>query len=167
MKTDDPLDSAIGRLCTNDRAAMRTLFEQSNQRVFGVIILLLSNEADQRRAMIETYRTVWESRRERLGVPDGHLDWILAIARRSALKLRTEPKGQMASPSATTDRLAHFTAAPVYAQAALSPIEQSILIDSYVAAENTVLLEKRYNLKSGQVLTELRRIIRRIGESAR
>ncbi len=167
MKSDDPLGSAIGRICANDRTAMRTLLAATNQKVFGVIVLLLSKEADQRQAMLETYKTIWENRRERSGATDSHLDWILAIARRCALRLRTETKTLPAGDQSKSERLAHFSAMPVYEQAALSSMEQSILIDSFVAAEDAALLERRYNLTSGQVLTELQRIIRRIGETIR
>lgn len=167
MNSDDPLCSAIERLCANDRAAVRTLFAATNQKAFGVIVSLLNNEADQRQAMLETYKTVWENRRERSGAMDSHLDWILAIARRCALRLRTEAKAPPAKDQDKSEWLAHFSAAPVYEQSALSSIEQSILIDSFVAAEDAALLERRYNLKPGQVLTELRRIIRRIGEIER
>ncbi len=167
MNSDDPLRGAIERICANDRTAMRTLLAETNQKVFGVIVLLLSKETDQRQAMLETYKAIWESRNERSGATDSHLDWILAIARRCALRLRTQTKTPPGGDQSKSERLAHFSAAPVYEQASLSSIEQSILIDSFVAAEDAALLERRYNLKSGQVLTELRRIIRRIGETER
>lgn len=127
---------------------MRTLFAATNHKVFGVIVLLLSKETDQRQAMLETYKAVWEHRHERSGESDGHMDWILAIARRCALKLRTETKTPLSKGQTKSERLAHFSAAPVYEQAALSSTEQSILIDSFVAAEDAAMLERRYNLKS-------------------
>jgi hypothetical protein len=151
---------------------MRQLYAATSHKSYGVIAAVLADAASRRAAMVETYSAVWRRRNERAGMSRDHLIWVLAIARWHALDFRTDhddisTQDTMQTPTSILALTPSPSGVPQYAGAGLSPGEQALLVDAYIRGEPETTLQARYNLKTGQLLPELHRIIRQIRKRAK
>lgn len=165
MLENEDLEAVFTQLQRGERSAMRRLYAQTSQKVFGVIVLLVTDQARQRTAMLETYTSIWNQRSAWAGPGGDHAAWVLARARLCALRARADELTASKVNGAGTDDSLPFDGGSVYQGNSLTALEHGLLVDAYIAGEGPAALERRYNLQTGQVVAELQRIIRRIGET--
>ncbi len=82
------LTRVMRRVCAHEKAAMKDFYEVTSPLVFGAIIRLVHGAESRAEALVATYREAWHARGDRAGQSTGHVEWLLGIAHREALRAR-------------------------------------------------------------------------------
>jgi RNA polymerase sigma-70 factor (ECF subfamily) len=79
------LAAALVRVGTGDRAALRTVYDDSAPKIFGVLIRILKDRSEAEDVLQDVYVTLW--RKAALFDPEraGAMTWLIAIARNRAI----------------------------------------------------------------------------------
>jgi len=90
--TQDPVAALISRVATQDRAAFRTLYDQTSSKLMGVLLRILGTRSEAEDALQEVFTRVW-LRAGRFDATKGRgMTWLIAIARNHAIdRLRSRP----------------------------------------------------------------------------
>jgi RNA polymerase sigma-70 factor (ECF subfamily) len=79
------ISELIARIALGDRAAFRSLYQQTSAKLFGVTLRILRDRSEAEEALQEVYVKIW--RRADRYVASGYspISWLVAIARNHAL----------------------------------------------------------------------------------
>jgi RNA polymerase sigma-70 factor (ECF subfamily) len=85
---DDPLQSAIVRICAGDESALSLLYDATSSRVFGLALRILKDRPAAEEATLDVYTQVWRQS-ERFDPSKGTvLAWLMTLARSRAIDHR-------------------------------------------------------------------------------
>jgi RNA polymerase sigma-70 factor (ECF subfamily) len=93
------LAAALVRTGTGDRAALRTIYQDTSAKLFGVLLRILKDRNEAEDALQDVYMAVW--RKAALYNPDqsSPITWLIAIARNRAIdRLRSGAVKQSPNP---------------------------------------------------------------------
>jgi RNA polymerase sigma-70 factor (ECF subfamily) len=93
------LAAALVRVGTGDRAALRTVYDDSAPKIFGVLIRILKDRSEAEDVLPDVYVTLW--RKAALFDPEraGAMTWLIAIARNRAIdRIRSGAMNRRSAP---------------------------------------------------------------------
>jgi RNA polymerase sigma-70 factor (ECF subfamily) len=93
------LAAALARVAAGDRAALRTVYQDTAAKLFGVCLRILHDRSEAEDVLQEVYVTVWRKAKAFDPGRASPISWLVAIARNraidrlraGALRRRTEP----------------------------------------------------------------------------
>ena len=100
------LAAALVRVGVGDRAALRTVYQDTSAKLFGVLLRILSDRSEAEDVLQDVYVTVW--RRAALYDPGraSPITWLVAIARNRAIdRLRSGAASRKLAPLEDADEV--------------------------------------------------------------
>lgn len=93
--TDRPLAQLIQAVARQDRAAFRDVYRQSAPKLTGVLLRMLTNNAEVEDALQDVYMRVWQRAAQFDPARGTAIGWLVTIARNTALdRLRARPEAR-------------------------------------------------------------------------
>jgi RNA polymerase sigma-70 factor, ECF subfamily len=88
------LGALLRRVARGDRDAFGAFYDQTNSRVYGLVVRVLRDSGYSEEATQEVYLEVWRSASEYDSAKGSALAWLLTMAHRRAIdRVRTEQAG--------------------------------------------------------------------------
>lgn len=81
------LEQLLSQIALADRAAFRTLYDETSAKLFGVLIRLLSNRQDAEDALQMVYVKIWQKAPSFAASGQSAMGWLVVIARNHAIDL--------------------------------------------------------------------------------
>src|SRR3954454_18543043 len=98
------LAAALARVAAGDRAALRTVYQDTSAKLFGVCLRILRDRSEAEDVLQEVFVTVW---RKATSFDPGRaspITWMVAIARNRAIdRLRSSAMSRQSEPIETAD----------------------------------------------------------------
>ena len=93
------LEAALQGVAAGDRAALKTVYEQTSAKLFGVCLRILGEQSEAEDVLQEVYVTVWR----RAGAFDpargvSPITWLAALARNRAIDRLRASKAHLSRP---------------------------------------------------------------------
>lgn len=93
------LVSAISRVATGDRGALRDVYDRTATKLFGLCLRILGDESEAEDTMQEIYLTVWKRAGSFDPARSSPITWLTVIARSRAIdRLRSSTRIRAALP---------------------------------------------------------------------
>jgi RNA polymerase sigma-70 factor, ECF subfamily len=164
------LIALMTRVAARDRAAFATLYRQTQSKLFGVIIRIISRRDLAGEILQEAYVRIWERAADFDSAKGSPLAWMATIARNRALDEarrattiaiedmpdRFDPAAEEADPLASRERSERL-AALMRCLAALDAEKRQIVLLAYYRGSSREALAKRFNRPEPTIKTWLRR----------
>ncbi|HEV3044333.1 MAG TPA: sigma-70 family RNA polymerase sigma factor [Roseiarcus sp.] len=171
-KRADPLDLAalMKRIADRDRAAFAALYRQTQAKLYGVIVRIVSRRDLAGEILQEAYVRIWERAADYDPAKGSPIAWMATIARNRALdEVRRarpiaiedmpesfDPAGEEIDPLAARER-SETLAALMRCLAALDPEKRQIVLLAYYRGSSREALAKRFDRPVPTIKTWLRR----------
>ena len=96
------LVAALARVAGGDRAALKTVYQDTSAKLFGVCVRILNDKSEAEDVLQEVYLTVWRKAPSFDPARASPITWLVAIARnRSIDRLRAVAGGRRMEPIET------------------------------------------------------------------
>ena len=95
MAAADPLAELMSRIAAGDRAALRSLYDATCAKLFGVCFRILSNRDESEDVLQEVYLTIWRRADRFEAARASAMAWMATIARNRAID-RLRARGPLA-----------------------------------------------------------------------
>jgi RNA polymerase sigma-70 factor (ECF subfamily) len=90
----EELSGLMQRVAARDAASLRTLYERTSGKLYGICLRLLGDETEAQDVLQEVYVTVWQKARMFESVRASPISWLATIARNRAIdRLRARRPG--------------------------------------------------------------------------
>lgn len=90
----EELSGLMQRVAARDAASLRTLYERTSGKLYGICLRLLGDETEAQDVLQEVYVTVWQKARMFDSVRASPISWLATIARNRAIdRLRARRPG--------------------------------------------------------------------------
>ncbi|MCX7567546.1 sigma-70 family RNA polymerase sigma factor [Sulfitobacter sp. F26169L] len=88
------IETLIGRVALNDRAAFTLLYDATSAKLFGVCLRVLNNRAAAEDAMQDSFVKIWKNAGRYQANGLSPMTWLITIARNTAIdRIRATRKG--------------------------------------------------------------------------
>ncbi len=92
--TDEALDSVLRRIASHDRAAFRSLYDQTSGKILAVVLSIVRDRDLAEDVLQETYLQVWSSAAKYDRARGSPMAWLTTMARSRAIdRLRKDRRG--------------------------------------------------------------------------
>lgn len=79
------VDTLLRKVAEGDRGALRTLYERTSAKLYGICLRLLGNEAEAQDALQEVFTTAWTKAALFDPAKAGAITWLSILARNKAI----------------------------------------------------------------------------------
>ena len=176
MTTPDQLETLIGKVALDDRAAFSALYDATSAKLFGVSLRVLNNRAAAEDALQETFLKVWRYADRYAANGVSPMTWLITIARNTAIDaLRRQREAEDAGDEA--ERIPDRSATPEVVAVARSEATKiarcldELETDKAVAVRGAYLdgltyadLSKKLDVPLNTIRTWLRRSLLKLQE---
>src|SRR6266481_3350994 len=105
--TRSQLAAALARVAGGDRAALRTIYQDTSAKLFGVCLRILNDRSEAEDVLQDVYLTVWRKSAAFDDARASPITWLVAIARnRSIDRLRSAGAARFSEPIEAADAVA-------------------------------------------------------------
>lgn len=174
--TPQDITKLIVRTSMKDRQAFDLLYRQTNAKLFGVCLRVLSDRAEAEEALQEVYVKVW-TKADKFAVSElSPISWLVAVARNHAIdRIRQRRKGSVAldeameiadsKPDPEAMAMAGGESQQIYQ--CLEELDQDraqAVRGAYLRGESYAELAERYRVPLNTMRTWLRRSLLKLRE---
>lgn len=92
------LSAALGAVARGDRAALRTVYDRTSAKLFGICLRICDDRAAAEEILQTVYLKVWESAARFDPARASPITWLAAIARNAAIDWRRANRRHAAEP---------------------------------------------------------------------
>ena len=98
------VSSALRRIATGDRVALRTVYRLTSAKLFGICLRILGEQGDAEDVLQEVYVAVWQKAASFNPARASPMTWLIAIARNRAIhRLRASGQNRHLEPIDAAD----------------------------------------------------------------